>query len=418
MPARFGSVLRQSDFRYLVSTTTIDALGVRLTHMLLIALVAASQPGEIFAYAQGSMIVGLPPILLAPFIGVLVDRWNRRNTLFVTHLVQTGLLLLAPVLFMLTGSLIPAWLILFTFFAADVFKNSSAPALLPAIVPPENTLVANSLWYAFARAATVIGMIFGGYLVKLTGWQASFAVNGVVHLVAGLLLLGISNRPAFHPVPATQDLGTALARSGHKFFQELVAVLRLIISNRYVAFVMFTVVAALGITGIAYTLLAYIVQQVMGLGTAGVGIYSGIMAAGMLGGSILIGIFADRIRRTRLIIFGLAAIGLLLLIGPWLVNRWFVGIIALIAGGAFSGIGIAQTTVLQTRVAAEAQGRIFATREFFGNVMFLATTLLLGITSLIASYQLLLVLSGVTLLLFCLLGWLLVRNLEDAPAAV
>jgi MFS transporter, DHA3 family, macrolide efflux protein len=413
MSTRFKSVLALRDFRYLVGSTSIDALGARLSHMLLIALVAASHPGQVLAYSQGSLIVGLPPILFAPFAGVLIDRWDRRRTLLITHFVQTGLLLSAPVFFLLTRSLTPAWVVLFLFFTADIFKNSSAPAILPGIVRPDDVLTANSLWFTFARAATVIGMVAGGFLVKLVGWNWGFSINGVTHLAAGLLVFGIAANRAFHPAPAQPELATALVRSSRRFVRELREVVVLVGRNRYVTFVMFTIIASLSITGIAYSLLAFIIQQTLKLGTSGVGIYSGILAGGMVAGSVLIGVIGDRWSKTKVIVLGCAAIGVLFMAGPWMMNVWYMAIVALVAGVAYSWIGIAQTAILQTRVALDIQGRIFATREFFANVTFLATTFIVGLTSLVARIQVVLVIVGGGLLIFSAIGYLIIRGLND-----
>jgi predicted MFS family arabinose efflux permease len=424
MASRFGPLFRLRDFRYLVSSCALDALGSRITHMLLITLIALGNPGQMLAYSQGSLVFSLPPIIFSPFVGVLVDRWDRRRTLFASHLTEAALLVLAPVLFLLTRNLTPAWIILFLFFTADVFKNSTAPALLPGIVTQDQILPANSIWFTAARAASVIGMVGGGYLVRWVGWQVSFELDAAIRLAAALLILGIAARPAFRPAsaaagpveagPHMPTLGSALAQAGHRFVRQIWEVIVLVGQNRHVAFVMFSIFISFCITGIAYTILLFLIQQVLKLGAPGVGIYTGILAVGMLVGAVLIGLVGSRFSQPRIIVAGCGAIGALFLIGPWLINVWFIGIVALVAGLAFSWIGIAQTSILQTRVAPDIQGRIFATREFFSNVAFLATTLVIGVVSLMTVLKTLLIVVGAGLLVFAGLGYWIVSGLDGA----
>jgi len=420
MLRRFTSILRNRSFRYLAGASAVTALGDRLTHMLLITLIAVSQPGRILAYSEGALVFAVPAILFSPIAGVLIDRWDRRRLLAVSHFVQGGLLLLAPLAMLLTHSLSPVWVALFLFFVADVFDNSTSPAMLPAIVDRRDVVTANSVWSVFSRLAAIIGMVGGGFLVKSVGWKLGFTIDASTHLISGCLVLGIIPSLAFRPNPAHApvQLPTAVRRSWGSFLRQLGEVIRLLSTNRHVAFVVFSIVVSMAISGIAYSILLFLIQQVLRLGTAGVGVYTGILAAGMILGAITLGIAGDRVAPTRVIVFGIALLGVLFGVGPWLLNIWFLGVVALLAGVVFSWIGIAQTSILQTRVGLEIQGRIFATREFFSNVTLILTTFGIGLMSLVTALKSLLLIVGVALLAAAALGWRLARGLEhqESPA--
>jgi NRE family putative nickel resistance protein-like MFS transporter len=423
---RFLPLLRRRSFRNLAGAMSIDALGGRITHMLLIALIPLANPGRVFAYSEGSLVIGLPPVLLAAFVGVIVDRWDRRTALMSSLFAQGVVLLLAPLLFIATGSLVPAWPILFLFFAADVLKNTSGPALLPAIVAPDEITTANSISFTLARALTVVGMVGGGYLVRWTGWRWSFTIAAATRIAAGLLILAIPRGKVKVEekveIPSSFSTSTStftsfLAGSIRRFAHDVATVLRLVRRNRYVAFVMFSIVVSMAITGIAYTILLFLIQQVLKLGTAGVGIYLGILAGGMFIGALVLGFVGERVSKTRVVVLSFAAVGLLFLVGPVMINIWYMAIVALVAGLAFSWIGIAQTSILQTRVALDVQGRIFATREFFSNVALLATTFIIGLISIVAHLKLLLVIVGLGLIIVSGLGYWIVRGLDDQPGS-
>ena len=49
----FASVLRIRNFSLLTASCSVAQLGDRLTHMLLITVIAASEPGKLMAYSAG-----------------------------------------------------------------------------------------------------------------------------------------------------------------------------------------------------------------------------------------------------------------------------------------------------------------------------------------------------------------------------
>jgi hypothetical protein len=126
-----------------------------------------------------------------------------------------------------------------------------------------------------------------------------------------------------------------------------------------------------------------------------------------------LGAASERLPQTLVIVFGIAVIGVLFLAGPWLMNRWFLALVALLSGATFSWIGIAQTSILQTRVGLEIQGRIFATREFFSNVTLILTTFGIGLVSLMTALKSLLLVVGAALLVIAGFGLWLARRLEQ-----
>jgi MFS family permease len=383
--------------------------------MLLITLIAVSQPARIMAYAEGALVFALPAILFSPVAGVLIDRWDKRRVLAISHFTQGSLLLLAPLLMLVIHNRTPVWVVLFLFFIVDIFDNSTSPAMLPAIVESRDIVTANSVWSVFARFAAVIGMVAGGFLVKSVGWELGFTIDASTHLISACLVLGILPSLAFRPNAAAVQtrLHTAVRRSWGSFLQQLGEVIRLIGANRHVAFVIFSIVVSMAISGVAYAVLLFLVQQVLGLGTRGVGIYTGILAAGMILGALALGVLGERVPKALVIVLGIALIGALFLLGPLLLNIWFMGIIALFAGVTFSAISIAQTSILQTRVALEIQGRIFATREFFNNATIIVTTFIVGLLSLVTMLKPLLVIVGAALLAAAGFGLWLARRLDE-----
>lgn len=422
MRGRPFSLLRNRSFRYLTLAVTLSQFGDRLTHMLIPAVIGERSPGSFFAYSQGALVFVLPTLLLTPFAGVIADRYPRTSILVRVHQIQFTVLLLGSLAVSLTQSFAPFWLALFAFFGLDLLNNVAAPALLPTLVPKEDLLAANSLNMTFARIATILGMVVGGFLVRWTGWRYGLMLDACCHLSAGLLAMGIaaeSTSPAaFEPGRTDQPLGTVLKITLRQFLLELAEVTRLVRRERIVAFVLGSIALTALVSAGAYTILLRIIQQELGLGTAGIGVFTGIMAVGMVLGAAVMGYIRARFNRLRLIVMIITLYGLFFLVGARFINIWFMGIVAAVAGITFSWLGIVQNTALQEQVSGYARGRIFSTREFITNAVFLVTTLAIG--AIADTLQLAQVLAGIGIMLLLLgtTGFLWVNRLDAQPDIV
>ncbi len=415
---RFRHILRIRNFLFLTLAGAMSQLGDRLSHMLLITIIGISAPGKLIAYSGGSLTFVLPTLLLSPIAGVLVDHWNKRKTIARTHLIQTGIFFLTPFAITLTRSFIPFWIALTVFFGLDIFNNTANPALLPHLVPGDKILLANSVSLIFARIATVLGMVIGGFLIKWAGWNNAIFIDASCHLIAAILVLNIAfKEPQFSsPLTISGDknepgITAQLLNALKQFFADLKELILLLIHNRLVAFVIASIVVSTFISAVSYTILIFLVQQVLNMGTSGVGVFAGILAIGMIAGAVSIGLLPQNINRPLIVVLVILLYGILFLVGYWLIVVWFMIIVALVAGIAFSWLGVVQNTMLQEEVAAGIRGRIFSTREFFTNLTFLLTTLFIGVLGDLTSYRIAILAIGIGLVALAVIGFFWIRDL-------
>jgi len=140
------------------------------------------------------------------------------------------------------------------------------------------------------------------------------------------------------------------------------------------------------------------------LGTAGVGIFAGILAVGMILGGFLLGFVKPNINKKFLILYTLIFLAFLFLVGSFLIKIWFMVVVGISAGIAFSVITVSQNTILHEEVPEQIRGRIFSTKEFFNNLAFILTVFPIGILNDLTSHKFVLLLSGIILLIISLLG--------------
>jgi len=376
------ALLKNKGIVFLGLSNTISQLGDRLTHMVIITIIGAMFPGRISAFSEFCATFTLPVIILSPFAGVLIDHWNKRTIMFRCHLIQSILIILTPSFIIFTKSIIPIWILVVIFFSLDLFNNASKNVVIPDLVNFDELVGANSLIITMARIATFVGMVGGGYLVRIAGWQGGFYIDAATHLTAGILVLFMGAKILFEPVKRLQfSLKTELKKSFNQFVGDLKELILVLSKDRVVIFVMLSVCILPFASAVAYTVMVYLVQQEFRLGTEGVGVLGGVIGIGMLIGGVLMGMFGNKFSRGKIIIFSMLILTVIFIVGPSFITPLILYVMSLISGMVFSAIGISQDTMLQEDVLKEIRGRIFATKEFIVNVTFLSSAGLVGVVS-------------------------------------
>uniref|UniRef100_A0A7C3UU76 MFS transporter n=1 Tax=candidate division WOR-3 bacterium TaxID=2052148 RepID=A0A7C3UU76_UNCW3 len=407
----FASVLRIRNFVFLSLSGAVSQLGDRFTHMLLITLIESYRPRSSFAYSQASITFTLPNLLLAPFVGVLVDRWEKKGIMIKAHYLQAFILFFTPFLIYLTKSFLPVFFVLFLFFGIDLFNNTAKPSLIPVVVAKRKLLLANSLDTTFTRMATVFGMVIGGFLIKWAGWRLGFFINALTHFTAGSLILGMKLPPIpSASAPIKRPLKEELLFGFREFLVKIRELLLYLFKEKIVLFVISSIFLLAAIASFSYAVLIFLIQQILRLGTSGVGIFAGILAVGMITGSFLLSLIKPEINKKLLILYSLIPFSFLFLIGSFLIKIWFMVLVGIVAGILFSIITICQNTILHEEVPEYIRGRIFATKEFLNNLGFILTVFPIGLLADLTSCKAMLFLSGLSILFISILGIIYLRR--------
>jgi predicted MFS family arabinose efflux permease len=184
----------------------------------------------------------------------------------------------------------------------------------------------------------------------------------------------------------------------------------LIGKDRIVALILVSFAMIALFSSAAFTILVYMVQQVLKMGTAGVGFMRGLLAVGMIIGALGLGLFHIKIRKINIVVLGFLAYGLLFTIGPFLIYKATIVAIAILGGLLYSVILVAQNTILQEQVSSQIRGRVFAVKELLFNITFIITAILIGIISDLTSFKIVLFSVGLILLAFAIVTFILTRN--------
>jgi MFS family permease len=199
-PAPHPPLFRQRDFSALWWGQLISLMGERLTYLALVGLL--SEHTRSFQDARSSLLLSLlanvmlaPVLLLAPFTGAWVDRWNLKRVVVLSDLLRAAIVLLVPILYLATRHTLPVFALMFLLFTCNVFFLPAKSAITPEIVAPSQLLAANAWLSGAGIAATAAGALGGGWLIDHWGWTTALYVNCATYLVSVVALLVIRYRP-------------------------------------------------------------------------------------------------------------------------------------------------------------------------------------------------------------------------------
>jgi DHA3 family macrolide efflux protein-like MFS transporter len=154
-------------------------------------------------YLSLASFLGLTPaVIIAPFAGVLVDRWNRKFLIGFVDFLQALAIVLLIILFWL--GIVAYWHILLLLTLRGIFQAFHSPAvsaIVPLMVPKEKLSRMNGLNYLFSGAVTLVGPVLAALMLGLWKIHQILWIDVITFLVA-LFPLFIIKIP---PVRMKQD---------------------------------------------------------------------------------------------------------------------------------------------------------------------------------------------------------------------
>jgi MFS family permease len=198
-----GGLWRDAGFRNLWGAQTISLLGSQVTALALpltAALALEATPAQMGLLGAAG---AAPALLLGLFVGVWVDRRRRRPIMIAADLGRAALLLLIPAA-ALFGTLRIELLYAVALLcgALSLLFEVAYRAFVPALLPRERLVDANSKLELSRSAAEVGGPGLAGGLIGLAGAPLAVAADAISFLASALLLARLR---APEPAPTLRE---------------------------------------------------------------------------------------------------------------------------------------------------------------------------------------------------------------------
>jgi len=304
----------------------------------------------------------LPAVVLAPIIGVLIDRINFKKLMTILIIVEIAMTLG----FLLINSLDWVWLLMILIFirsAAASLLFSAEMAFLPRIVQDEmlkNTNEIHSIIWSFTYA---FGMAVGGVVTYYFGYDTAYMTDAALYSIALVILLGLK----LHINDVTHsDSNWKMFKDGFDYIRSQRKILHLILLH-----------ASIGLTSFdaLVTLLADFQYKELIAVPLAIGLMNATRALGLMIGPFIIG---KIISKENLHWFFILQ-GVSIIFWSQVEHDFYVGLSGLFVTGFFVTTLWSYTYLLiQEETEAKFMGRVISYNDMFFMLSNVATAMFIG----------------------------------------
>ena len=372
---KFTPKYKQNVFNALWFGQMISIIGSGLTGFAL-RVWAYEQTASVTQFALITFFYGLPGILIAPFAGILVDRWDRRKTMILSDLGAA--LSTFGILLLVTTDQLQTWHIYIAVAIISLFGAVQEPAsqATVALLIPKNKLGrANGMMQIGPAASRIVAPFLAGVLLVTIGLKGVAQIDLATFLFAVIVLFAvrIPNPPRDIQKADVQinwrEKRTAYiadAKLGWQYIRERIGLYYLMLLSIAINFTQGMVVVL-----IAPIVLSFANAQTLGWVFA-------VSGTGALLGAITMSVWGGPKRKMNgFLLFGFLR-SILLLMGGLQPNAWLIALASAFYL-FFSQIASASIiTIWQTKVPTQIQGRVFSTLRLFGTLFFPLGQILAG----------------------------------------
>jgi MFS family permease len=361
LPAYWRLLAENRNFRRLWLAQVVSEIGDWF-YSLAIYTMLLDLTGQATSIALALVFQVLPQTFAAPAAGVVNDRLSRKQVMIVSDVARVFIVLAM----LLVRGARDTWLLyllltLETVMAA--FFEPARNAVIPNIVTPEETLVANTLSASTWSFILAIGATLGGIVAALFGRTVVFLLNALSFAGSALFIRGMR----FEEPHRT---GAVPFRLNELFdFSPTLDGLRYMFGKPRLFFPLFLKIAT-GILAASWVVFPIYASRIFLLPSLSVqrntmlvtSIFAGARGVGALIGPLVTSgwVGGSQRRMSRLILGGflLAAVGYVLFAKAEGIPAASLGLLIAHSGGAI--IWVNSTTLLQINSEDRFRGRVFA----------------------------------------------------------
>lgn len=298
----------------------------------------------------------LPPIVLAPAIGVMVDRWPKKAILICSDLARALLIGLIPCWVSVESFTVQSLYVLtFLYGIATAMFIPTLSSSVPLMVKKGQLTAANALLQGTTSLGIIVGPVISGLGIAVSGSQEVLCFNAVTYLASAAFLF---------PLRLSDGMSTAPSKSRRAtVVEDLIEGLRYTLMSRRIILLLIMLASLYTFGSGAFTTLFPVFgKRLLSLGPLEVGYLWSWLGVGFLGVSLcLVRLTEWDLRRRVSVITVSSAVGGLSLCGlVWASNITTATILVMLIGMGFGTWTPIAWGIIQEISPVHMVGRVMA----------------------------------------------------------
>ncbi len=394
----------------------ISLLGSQMVQFALIWWLTKTT-GSAIVLTTASLVGLLPAVILGPFVGALVDRWNRRKILLISDsgiaLITLGL---AYIFYIGWAKVWMIYLVVFLRAIGGGFHGPAMTASTSLMVPDKHLTRVQGINQTLNAGLNIISAPLGALFLEILD------VKGVLLIDAGTALFAII--PLFF-IAIPQPVNHLLSQKENlvaSVWEDFLAGLKYVMGWPGLRFILIMALSINMIISPAFSLLPLVVKEHFGGGALELGWFNSAFGVGAVIGGVTLSIWGGfKNKKMFTTLLGLVGLSLgLMIMGSAPGSLMWLGIFGVLITGIFLPITNGPiSAVLQANVEPSMQGRVFTLVQSLATAMIPLGLIIAGPLSEFLNIQIWYIVGGIVSLVFGVSGRFskTLLNLEEQPKA-
>ena len=342
----------------------ISYFGTWFSQVAIFSMIVAFGADEITIALTATMAM-LPAVILAPLIGLIIDKINFKKLMSILLLVEISMTLG----FIFINSLDYVWVLMILIFirsSAASMLFSAEMSLFPKLVSGDMLKNTNEIHSVIWSVCYALGMAVGGVVTYYVGFDMAFAIDASLYSIAVLLLIGL--KLSIEKITHTES-NFQMLKSGFNYLRSQKKILHLILLH-----------ASIGLTSFdaLITLLADFQYKTYIAVPLAIGWMNATRALGLMMGPFII----SKIVSKQNLHYFFVLQGLAIMLWSLLEYNFYFALIGLFVTGFFITTLWSYTYLLiQEETDPKYMGRVISYNDMFFMLSNVATALFIGYAS-------------------------------------
>lgn len=342
---RHYPALRYPQYTRLLWATAGSSLGGQFS-ILALSVAVFTATGSVAALAGIWAVRVASRLLLQPFTGALVDRWDRRKILYGGYLFSA---LLAASLVLVLFEPLLVYPLVFLIQTVDGLVGPAMGAVVPSLVPKEALISANALRVVLSKVTASLGPALAGLLYMLIGPIWLFGFQALTFALLAYTVLGL---------PAA--LGSAPGPHRSSLWGEAAAGIRLALASRTLLIILLLSMLTSLFWRVVEIVMVPIALDLTSIGAPGLGVLYTSLTLGGIAGVAVLGALRRETPSLALVVLLSALLAAPMLLGATFPTFPILMAVFFVSGILFDLSGVATQTLLQAIVPQRFLGRVLS----------------------------------------------------------
>lgn len=374
---KFIKIMRNKNFLLIWFAQIISILGNWTYYVAITAMLYnITKSGVGIAKLRSTQTIVL--LLLAPIVGVFVDRLNRRRIMIFSDLIRSFVLLF---LLFFNGNVV-IYIVGVTMSLLNSFFSSAQNSIIPDLVNKDDLVTANSLSSTTSNVMLICGGALGGLIVGAGGYTFAFVLDIITFLISAILLYFIKGHfkvQSSKTLPKDYSFQENILTAFRSFLNDISYCIKYLRKEKeIVAIILMFFLLSFG-AGAINVLTIVFANQVLNIGSKGYGFLLTTQGLGSLLASIAMIFFNRHFKPVAIFNIGFLMMGLSMTFLGMSKNFIVAGILFFLSGFGNVMFLVPSISVMQKLIKSEVRGRVFSLQYMASESALLLGMLITGL---------------------------------------